>query len=102
LTKEERLRVRAITERRQRAELEDSRPRPGVGAGGSGGAASSLSASLPLSSAPPMSRALSSTSSKIHLAPAATSKEELEIEKLLALTRAYFQLVQKQVSCART
>jgi hypothetical protein len=49
-----------------------------------------------------MSRALSSTSSKIHLAPAATSKEELEIEKLLALTRAYFQLVQKQVSCART
>jgi hypothetical protein len=43
-----------------------------------------------------LGRALS-TSSKIHLAPAATAKEELEIEKLLALTRAYFHLVQKQV-----
>jgi len=95
LSQEERLRVRAIMERRQRAQLEDSRPRSG--GGGSGGAAAPSSSSTLSSMAPSFGRSVSSTSSKIHLAPEATSKEELEIEKLLALTRAYFRLVQKQV-----
>lgn len=89
LTKEETARMRSITERRKLAQHE-SRARgadsgaPGAvraEAAGGGGAAGRPAASL----------------NKIRVPDKATAKEELEIEKLMALTRAYFGLVQKQV-----
>jgi len=123
LTPHEKKQVRAITERRQRARLEENqrellggKPPPktpgedGGGEHGSGLSQSSSSGSGSQSRMPSMAGALSflpaaaaspfgrsSTAQKIRVAEQATAKEELEIEKLLALTRAYFFLVQKQV-----
>jgi len=99
LTVDERHRVRDISSRRARAQLEEQRsaaqePRSrGAASGGASGAASAsylsqASARMGLSSTP---------ANKIRMAEQASAKEELEIEKLLALTRAYFHLVQKQV-----
>jgi len=114
LTKDERIRVRAITERRQRAQLEEQRSeadlaqRPSNGqtralqpSAASAAAASSPSLSVGLSSPPLVGSGggggAQSPAHKIRMTDRVSPKEELEIEKLLALTRAYFFLVQKQV-----
>lgn len=83
LTQMEKARVRTIMERRSMKPQQDPSPQP-----------PNLSGSAPaLPSAP---STLKRQSSDIRI-PDASPAEELEIEKLLALTRGYFYLVQKQV-----
>jgi len=79
LSDQERARVRAIMERRSLA----TRARP----------AEPVSASLRVAE-PALDR---SASYDIKIPDKASLEEELEIEKLLALTRGYFSLIQKQV-----
>lgn len=90
LTKEERLRLREIAQRRQRSkEAHRAGERSDV-AGGSGGGTTSL-AGVPM---PP--RLGRSVSAKVPALDRPTDREELEIEKLKALTRAYFGIIQRQ------
>jgi len=97
VTKDERLRVRDIMARRQKAQSDEDRAAAArnsearavaYGGGGDGAPASGGGLAAPSSAG---------TLAKIRMAATASPKEELEIEKLLALTRAYFALVKKQV-----
>jgi hypothetical protein len=124
LTRDERQRVRAITERRQRAQMEEgkqdmqnsrheqnaagaadvrgaSAPRGAVAASSNQRGAPPppppANPNAPPIPPPPAAAKMLGVNSKIRVTEKVSAKEELEIEKLLALTRAYFNLVQKQV-----
>lgn len=101
LSREERMRMKDIMERRRRAQMEEgrqdmqsSRHESNFGSGAAGGGGSGARA---LPQPPPVKPQYGVKKDKIRITDHVSAKEELEIEKLLALTRAYFNLVQKQV-----
>jgi len=100
LSREERQRVRAITERRQRAQMEEGRADLASSRHESNAAAAASNPNgggRALPPPPPPAPSKFGGVGKIRVTDHVSAKEELEIEKLLALTRAYFTLVQKQV-----